>query len=123
MTVVPTLDAKPAAETTAGELIHFPVRGKMILGIVAGCDSLELPFEKVIVLLENMPERPGTQLRFMPVTDYLVTALCLSYGTAHRLVVTSVRAIGIDERRRIWNEWGFAGRRRKEGRPQSCGGR
>src|ERR1700722_10382765 len=87
MTVFSTLDAKSVAETSAGELIRFPLCGKMILGIVVGCDSLKLPFGKVIVLLENMPERPGTLLHFMHVSDYLMTALCLSFGAGHGLVV------------------------------------
>ena len=38
MAITPTLDAKLLGEMVPGELVRFPARRAMILGIVAGCD-------------------------------------------------------------------------------------
>jgi len=87
MTITPNLVAKRLGEATPGELVRFPFRGKMVLGIVAGCDSLQIPSSKVIVVLEDLRDRPGSAAGFLPMYDSLLTETALSYGSAHIIVV------------------------------------
>ena len=87
MMIVPGLHAKPIAEMVPGELIRFPFRRTMPLGILAGCDFLRIPSGKVIVLLEDSPDRPGTATGFLPVADALLPEIALSYGASHGIVV------------------------------------
>jgi hypothetical protein len=100
MTVFPNLDAKLMGETSPGELVRFPFGLKMLLGLVVGCDFLQLPSGMVIVLLEDIPDRPGTSLCFTAVTEYMMAETCLSYGARHKIIVhptTSVASMNAEE--------------------------
>ena len=92
MTIAPELEAKPVGEMVPGELMRFRFRRKMLLGIVARCDFLQIPSGMVIVLLEDSPDRPGTATGFMPVADALMPEVGLSYGTSHSIVVHPLAA-------------------------------
>ena len=87
MTVVPDIQAKLLGKSIPGELIRFKFRGRMLLGIVAGCDFLRIPSDKVIVVLEDIPDRPGSAGKFLPMGDYMMAETCLSFGTSHIVVV------------------------------------
>lgn len=98
--IVPRINAKPVGEMVPGELIRFRFRGRMPLGIVAGCDFLQIPSGRVIVLLEDVPDRPGTTTGFTPVADAMMSETALSYGTSHTIVVhPSAPAASIDDER------------------------
>lgn len=87
MTVVPDLHAKLLGESIPGEMVRFKFRGKMLLGIVAGCDFLRIPSDKVIVVLEDISDRPGSAGKFLPMGDSMMAEACLSFGTSHIVVV------------------------------------
>jgi hypothetical protein len=87
MTIVPDLHAKLLGETIPGELIRFRFWRKMVLGMVAGCDFLQIPSGMVIVALEDLPDRPGSAGGFLPMVEHLMTETALSFGTAHMVVV------------------------------------
>ena len=59
MAITPTLDAKLLGEMVPGELIRFPTGRAMVLGLVAGCDFMEIPSGLVIILLGDLPGQPG----------------------------------------------------------------
>ena len=87
MAMAPELDARLLGEMAPGELIRFRFRAKMILGMVAGCDFLQIPSGMVIMVLEDLPERPGTAGGFLPMVEFLMTETALSYGTKHIVIV------------------------------------
>jgi len=100
MAVIPTLSAKLLGEMVPGELIRFPARGAMVLGIVAGCDHMGIASGLVIVLLEDLPDRPGVVGRFLPIDDFMTPKTGLSYGREHSVVVhPSAPAAGSSDRR------------------------
>jgi hypothetical protein len=100
MTIIPDLAAKLLGEMTPGELIRFRFRGKMLLGMVAGCDFLQIPCGMVIIVLDDLPDRPGTVGGFLPLDGFLMEEIGLSYGTEHVVVVhpDAPIALNTDER-------------------------
>ena len=96
MKIVPDLHAKLLGETIPGELIRFHFRGKMVLGMVAECDFLQIPSGMVIVVLEDLPDRSGSAGKFLPMDNYLMTAPGLSFGTAHIVVVHPAAPVASD---------------------------
>ena len=87
MAMAPELDARLLGEMAPGELIRFRFRAKMILGMVAGCDFLQIPSGMVIMVLEDLPDRPGTVGGFLPMVEFLMTETALSYGAKHIVIV------------------------------------
>jgi hypothetical protein len=87
MTITPTLDAKLLGEMVPGELIRFPAGRAMVLGIVAGCDHLGIASGLVIVLLGDLPDRPGVAGQFLPISEFMMSKTGLSYGREHIVVV------------------------------------
>jgi len=87
MAMAPELDARLLGEMAPGELVRFRFRGKMMLGMVAGCDFLQIPSGMVIMVLEDLPDRPGTAGGFLPMVEFLMAEPALSYGTKHIVIV------------------------------------
>ena len=87
MAMEPDLNAKLLADMGPGDLIRFRFRGRMVLGMVAGCDFLQIPSGMVIIVLEDLPDRPGTAGGFVPMVEFLMTETALSYGTKHIVIV------------------------------------
>ena len=87
MAMAPDLDARLLGEMAPGELVRFRFRGKMILGMVAGCDFLQIPSGMVIMVLEDLPDRPGTAGGFLPMVKFLMAEPALSYGRKHIVIV------------------------------------
>jgi len=87
MAMEPDLNAKLLAEMGPGDLIRFRFRGRMVLGMVAGCDFLQIPSGMVIIVLEDLPDRPGTAGGFVPMVEFLMAETALSYGTKHIVIV------------------------------------
>jgi hypothetical protein len=87
MAITPSLDARPIGEMTPGELIRFPSGAANPLAVVAGCDFLEIPSALVVILLEDYPDRPGTAGGLLPVNEYMMETVGLSYGRQHIVVV------------------------------------
>jgi hypothetical protein len=70
-----------------GELIRFRAGGAMALGIVAGCDLIGIASGLLIVLLGDLPDRPGVTGRFLPINEFMIPKTGLSYGRDHIVVV------------------------------------
>jgi hypothetical protein len=87
MAIVPSLRAGPLGEMVDGELIRFRLGRRMVLGMVAGCDFVQIASGKVIVVLEDHPDRPGIVGRFLPIEEFMMSEPALSYGTAHMIAV------------------------------------
>lgn len=87
MTIIPDLAAKLLGEMSPGELIRFRFGEKMLLGMVARCDFLEISSGMVIVVMDDLPDRPGTAGGFLPMDEFFLAETGLSYGTKHIVVV------------------------------------
>lgn len=87
MTIIPDLAAKRLGEMAPGELIRFQFGEKMLLGMVAGCDFLQIPSGLVIVVLDDLPGLSVTVGGFLPLDEFLMTEIGLSYGTEHIVIV------------------------------------
>jgi hypothetical protein len=85
--MISELQAKLLGDMAPGELVRFPFRRWMPLGIVACCDVHQSPAGIVIFLLEDLPDRPGTSTRYIPVLDFLISEVGLSYGKSCDVVV------------------------------------
>ena len=121
MTMEPDLNAKLLAEMGPGELIRFRFRGRMVLGMVAGCDFLQIPSGMVIIVLEDLPDRPGTAGGFVPMVEFLMTETALSYGTKHIVINTPCGASRTGGRRSVQYERRTAYRRRRTGDAEPLG--
>jgi len=101
MRVVPNLEAKLLGEMVPGELIRFSFRRTMLLGIIAGCECFQLPSGLVIILLDEIPERPGTALGFVPMIESMMSQIALSYGLQSCLVVHPTAPVASDRDERF----------------------
>ena len=81
------IEEKLLGDMIPGELLRFEYRRKMLLGVAAQCEFLRIPSGLVIVVLEDIPERPGTATGCVPINEYLAARTGLSYGSGHELVV------------------------------------